>query len=199
MLLALAPLVGGCAAARHAAPLDAGELAFSGSAGGPVQSVSGSLAYGLNDRATLHTGGGVITGVTVVHTGVSLEVSPPEGAKPRFMLDLTAYGAGRDGAFEVFPDLTLLAAWDLGERGHHLYVALDNLVQLGVTPEPFLWIPSPQLGGVAWMGPIGLQTQLGWHAPWLDNDNSSVEWLGVGDRGMLSAQAGVIVRPWRER
>jgi len=209
LLLALAPLIGGCAAARHAAPLDAREVVFSGSAGGPVSldagptpvapSVSGALAYGLTDRATLHAGGGVTGGVTVLHMGASLEVSPPEGAKPRFMMDLTAYGAGREGAVEVFPDLTLLASWDLGERRHHLYVALDNLIQLGVTPEPFLWYPSPQLGGVAWIGSVGLQAQIGWHAPWLDNDNSPVSWLGVGDRGALSAQAGVVVRPWRTR
>jgi len=205
-LLALTPLIGGCATARSAAPLDAGELAFGGAAGGPVSldagpvpALSAGLTYGVSARVSAHAGGARAYGLTVLHAGAALEVTPPEGRRPRFMVDLTAYGAMRGGELRLLPDVSLLASWDLGPREHTLYVALDNLVQLGVEPEPLLWYPSPQAGGVLWLGPVGLQGQVGWHGMWRDNDDSPVRWLGAGDRGLLSLQAGAVIRPWRER
>lgn len=208
VLLALA----GCAASRAVAPLEEGQTALTASVGGPLFELGGlplpapisavGVAHGLSARTTVH--GALyptqllLLGVVGLDAGVSTEVLPPLGARPRLMVDGTLYAFAGDntsgeprGGLRLFPDLSAIASWDLGRRRHHLYTGVDLFLQ----PFPALHLyPSPVAGGVLRLGDaVGLQAEVKWLALHAHNLPNFVDWIAPAHRGAVSVQLGATV------
>ena len=222
---AILPLAGvllaGCAASRAVAPLPRGAGAVTTSLGGPVFLFGGApvptpllvagYRHGLSDRtgvhAALHLAPLALLGVGGVDLGVNTEVWPADGPRPRLMVDGTLYAFAGDnapgepaGGVRLFPDLGLIASWDLrgpDERArHHVYAGIQTFVQ--PFPEVHVY-PYPVAGAVLSTGRVGWQLELGWPAITGHNLPNFVEWVGPFHQGALSAQLGATIALGRSR
>jgi hypothetical protein len=202
----------GCAVTRAVAPLERGQGALTASLGGPMFDYGGipmpaplaSLGYrrGLTDRTgvhgALHVAPLALLGIGGLALGVNTELLSADGARPRLMVDGTLFAfagdnvsGGVEGGLRVFPDLGLVAAWDLGPRPHHLYAGIQTFVQ----PFPDLFVyPYPVAGGVLTTGRVGWQLELGWPAITSSNLPNFVDWLGPFHQGAVSVQLGAQVK-----
>ena len=209
LLLILALGVGAaCAPTRAIRPLDKGQTQLQLSAGGPFVDYFGgqkplpltgvSVAHGVSDKTAI-TGALYPTqlalfrvfGMDVGATHLLLE---QDGARPRLMLDGRVYVFGGDyapddpaqGGVRVFPDLQLIAAWDVGN--HAIYTGYDNFFQ----PLPtFHYHGSFLLGGEVRPTPgFGVQLETKWISPWANTLVQTPVWLAPGNQGALSIQLG---------
>lgn len=183
LMLALA-----CAPTRAIEPLPPKTNAINVSVGGPIVDYFGgpkplpitAIGYtrGLDGRTNFHAGlyptQLVLFGLFGADVGVARELLTPNRARPRVMADLTVYVFAGDnasgepaGGVRVFPDLSVVASWPLGDR-HAVYGGVDTFVQ----PFPKFHIyPTPIVGGrIGLSDHVGLQPELKWIAPWQDSE-----------------------------
>lgn len=202
----------GCSVSRGIAPLEPGQGAVTASFGGPFVEFGGApiplpvtsvgymhgVGHGVTVHGALYPTQLALFGVAGLDLGASYEVFAPKGARPRLMLDLTLYSFfgdnqpdGAPGGFRLFPDLAVLASWDLGRPRHHLYVGVDNFVQ----PFPsFRYHPVPLLGAELKASPaVGILTEVKWMG--LETNTLPLQpvWYGPGNQGAIAVQLGVNV------
>lgn len=208
-LLVVSAVLGGCAASHAIAPLEKGQSGITSSLGGPfvqygsapipLPIVSLGYRYGIDGHTDVH-GSLYVTQLALFKVGgfdvgVARELITADGPRPRIMMDLNTHWffgdrakTGPDGGFRFFPDLSLMATWDLGRAKHHLYVGVDNFFE--VAPS-FRYYPTPILGTElkASKG-LGIQLELGWLAPWKDTLPVNPVWYGPGNLGAVSVKLG---------
>lgn len=207
--------LGGCAASRALAPLEKGQHGVTLSVGGPFVEFGGApiplpitqvgYRYGIDGLTDVHAGlyltNLALFGVGGFDVGFARQLVDADGPRPRVMVDLTTYWFfgdldgdpdGSPGGFRMFPDLQLVATWDLPHRDdrrpHRLYVGLDNWVQ----PFPeFRYYLNPFLGTELRLTKLaGLQLEAGWYAPWVPTRDLNPVWYGPGDLGAISVKLG---------
>lgn len=201
--------LGACSASRALAPLDKGQHGITASFGGPFVEFAGAPVplpissigwrYGIDGLTDVHAAfypsGLALLGVGGVDVGIARELLAPQGARPRIMLDFTTYwfgGTNRPGdppgGFRFFPDIALIATWELGARPHRIYVGIDTFIQ----PFPELYVmPTPLLGTeLRATKAFGIQIELGWNAFWQNTTRLVPNWYGPGNLGAVSAKLG---------
>lgn len=205
-------LLGGCAITRGIVPLDKGEVALHGSLGGPFMMYAGApipvpitelgVMYGLTDHVTAHASlyptQLATSGVFGMDIGAYGQLFGPNGARPRLVLDGTAYMFGGDispnppkGGFRLFPDAALIASWDVGpQRQHHLYAGVDGFFEFFPTPHAY---PTPLLGAQFRVGRVGLQAEARWVAWNKETDRWFIDWVNTGKYGIIGANIGMTV------
>lgn len=213
-VLCLATLAG-CSTIHGVRPVGDGNFAIEGSFGGPIVELFGApvplplssvgAAYGLDDATdvhlALHPSGLAFFGVVGADVGVSRQVFPQKGGRPRLMADLTVLtffgplGADADdaGGARVFLQPTLTTAWDWGRDDRHTaYAAITDLIQ----PFPNLRAPGALALGHHWgLSPtFGLVTELKWISPWQSTEALAPMWYAPGDLGAISFQLGFNAR-----
>lgn len=212
----LVPFASACATSRAVAPLERGQHGIISSLGGPLVQFGGApiplpiasvgYRYGIDGKTDIHSSvyisPPILFGVGGIDVGAARELVSAKGARPRLMVDVTAYSffgnvaKGKpDGGFRLYPDVTAMLTWDLGEkaiaagRAHHLYVGLDNFFQ----PFPtFHYYLTPIVGAeVRASKAVGVQLELGWSAPWVDTTPLQPVWYGPGNLGAASFKIGI--------
>lgn len=210
----VAALAGGCAASRAVAPLPRGEHGITSSLGGPFVQFAGvpipapitsvGYRYGIDGKSDVHASL-YLTQLALFRVGgfdvgASRELLTADGARPRLMVDLTTYWFFGDrsdgepkGGFRFFPDVSLVATWDMPhprrEFPHRIYVGVDTFVQ----PFPKVHVyPSPILGTElrATRG-LGVQLEVAWHAFWKDTLFLNPVWYGPGNQGAVAFRLGL--------
>lgn len=208
-LLLVSVGLGGCAASHAIAPLEKGQSGITSSIGGPfvqygsapipLPIVSVGYRYGIDGHTDVHTSLYVtqlaLFKVGGFDVGVARELLTADGPRPRIMADLNTHWFFGDrikgdpaGGFRFFPDLSIMATWDLGRAKHHLYLGVDNFFE--VAPS-FRYYPTPVLGTElkASKG-LGIQLELGWNAFWKDTLPVNPVWYGPGNLGAVSVKIG---------
>lgn len=205
----LLPILSACSVSRAIAPLPKGSGAITTSMGGPITAnldpaiplpiTSIGYMHGLNGKTNLHGAfyptGLAAFGVGGIDVGAATEIFPPDGARPRLMIDGTMYvyaGNNSEGpppfAARVLPDVQAVLTWDLKRQS--VYLGLDQLVQ----PFPeFRWHFTPLVGGMARVGRVGLQLEYKWMALYRDNIPLAADWIGPFHHGASSVQIGFSV------
>ncbi len=176
----------GCSTIHGIKPVGKGVIRPEASFGGPITEVYGApipipitqlgATYGLNDQTDIHaawhssaTGFYNLFGADV---GLSRELLPVAGARPRVMADLTLLAFAGDnepgeppegaaGGFRMFVQPTVTAGWDWGKYQRQTgYVSLTGLFQ----PAPSLhFVPALALGNEWALGKrLSLTTELKW-------------------------------------
>lgn len=208
-LLLLAALSGGCAASHAVAPLERGQSGITSSIGGPFVQYAGApiplpitsvgYRYGIDGHTDVHASL-YLTQLALFKVGgfdmgIARELMTADGPRPRLMMDLntTWFFGDRsegdpEGGVRFFPELSLIASWDLGRAKHHVYLGVDNFFQLVPT---FHYYPTPLIGTElkASKG-LGIQLELGWNAPWKDTLMVNPVWYGPGNLGAVSFKMG---------
>jgi hypothetical protein len=210
-----AAVLSGCAASRALAPLERGQHAIYADLGGPLVEFGGASVpvpfanvgwgYGLDGKSNVHAAinpsSPALIRVYGVNAGYSRELLPASGAKPRLMLDTTAYafwGDNRPGApeggFRWFQDLSAVATWDLPTTKpapHRLYAGLDLFLQ----PAPtFHAYPVPLVGGELRLGRnVGLQLETAWWGITRDTLDAVPVWRAPGNQGAIATRIGLNV------
>ena len=139
---------------------------------------------------------GALVSVWGVDFGVNRELLTAKGPRPRIMLDMTHYlfwGNARpgepNGGFRWFPDLSLVATWDLGARPHRVYLGVDVFSQ--TVPSLHVY-PSPIFGTELRASKVvAFQLELAWNAPWKDTTFSNPVWYGPGSYGAIAFRLGL--------
>lgn len=206
--------VSGCAASRAVAPLDKGEHGLTASFGGPFVEFAGApvpvpltqlgYRYGIDGKTNVHTAlhltPMVMSRTAGFDVGFARELMTADGPRPRLMLDLTTYwffgdvaDGGADGGFRFFPDLSLVATWDLPHRKrrrpYRIYLGVDNFMQ----PWPtFGWVLTPLFGAeLPAHDRLGVQLEVQWNQPWADTTPLVPVWKGAGPYGAFAVKIGL--------
>jgi hypothetical protein len=207
-------LATGCSTVHGVRPLGKGAVQVEASLGGPITEVYGApiplpistigATFGVSDRtdvhAALHPTGLALFGLFAADAGVSYELLPPHGARPRLMADLTLIGAGGGvvadepaGGFRLFARPTLTGSWDWGKGDRHaLYASLGGFVE----PWPGVHGFGTIAVGNQWGLPkkTTLTTQVEWIAPYASTTSLTPHYYAPGDLGAISFQLGLAVR-----
>ena len=211
-LATIAVALQGCSISRGIAPLERGQGAVTASFGGPFVEFGGApiplpissvgymhgVGHGVTVHGAVYPTQLVLFGVGGLDLGASYEVFKAEGPRPRLMVDLTLYSFfgdnqpdGAPGGFRLFPDLTVLASWDLGKPKHHVYLGFENFFQ----PFPtFRYQPVPMLGAeLKASKAVGVLAEAKWMG--LPEDTVPLQpiWYAPGNQGAISLQLGVNV------
>ncbi len=212
--VALATLASACSTVHGVRPVGKGAVVVDASLGGPITELFGApvplplttvgATIGVSDKtnvhAAVHPTGVALFGVFAADVGVSTQVLPQAGARPRLMGDLTVIGAGGDlapegaiGGVRFFARPTVTASWDWGKDARHaLYASLGGFVQ------PY---PGPRALGTVALGnqwglgrAVHLTTQVEWIAPYASSAPLTPHYYAPGDLGAISLQLGLGVR-----
>jgi hypothetical protein len=209
-------LLAGCGATRAIAPLERGQHQVYADLGGPLVKYGSNpipvpfanvgWAYGIDGRSNVHAAvnpaSAAILGVPGVNAGYAREVLSADGARPRVMLDSTAWvffgdnKAGEPkGGTRWFQDVSAIATWDIARRNggtpHRVYTGWNLFVQ----PLPELHAaPVPLLGTELRVAPpVGLQLETAWWGFHRDTFYMVPEWVAPGQQGALAVRLGVNV------
>lgn len=203
-------LLAGCSTTRALAPLQKGQHGATLSVGGPFVQFAGApiplpissvgYRYGIDGKSDVHAAL-YLTQLALFNVGgfdlgISRELNPADGAKPRVMVDFTNYfffgdnrPTGPKGGARWFPDLSMMVTWDLGQRPHRLYLGVDTFFQ--TLPE-FHVYPSPVFGTELRASKVvGVQLEVAWHAFWADTHFLNPVWYGIDERGAIAFKLGL--------
>ena len=206
-----AALLLSCAANHGVRPLGKGNVAATGSFGGPVIEAFGGpfpmplstlgVRYGLSDRsdvhASVHPSLAGMFGLIGVDAGASYLVAPQLGPRPALLVDGTLLVVGGDtvegdpeGGVRAFVDTALLASWSWGERGHLAYTGAELFLQ----PSPWRLYGAPVLGNRFQVSRrLGLALELRWIDPWAPTEHLTVEFYAPRRHGAVTVHAGLHV------
>lgn len=204
-------LLSGCAVSHGVKPLPQGQGALTASLGGPISKdlptpvpfvvpiTTVGYAHGATDLLTvhgsIHPSGLAAFGVFAADIGAAQQLLAPSGAAPRLMIDgtlilATGNNAPGDpaGGTRLFPDIQLVASWDLGK--HAAYVGVDQFFQ----PFPTVrYHVSPLFGALLSAGRTDLQIEYMWQAPYQRNDLLTAEFVGPFGQGASAIKVGLAV------
>ena len=210
--LFVALLASGCAVSHGVRPLKKGTGAVTASLGGPISKdlptpvafttpiTTVGYAHGVSDKTTvhgaIHPSGLAAFGVFAADVGVATQLLETDGARPRLMLDtdlIFATGDNAegvpDGGTRLFPNVELVASWDLGK--HAVYGGVNQFLQ----PFPTVnYHVSPLFGTVLVAGRTDFQIEYMWLAPYANNRITAAEFVGPFGQGASSIKVGLGVR-----
>ena len=201
----------GCSINHGVRPVGKGNVAVTGSVGGPMVEVFDAplplpltevgVRYGITERSDLHLGlhpsmYGFFR-LAGVDAGGSYLLAPQMGARPALNLDGSLMFVAGDtvpgtptGGSRFFGDLAGLASWEWGQRGHLAYTGAELFAQ----PRPWGLYASPVLGNRFQLGRrLALSVEAKWWNPWVDTEDLTLHWIAPANHGALSVQAGLSV------
>jgi hypothetical protein len=208
----LLPALAACGVSRGVRPIGQGNGALAVSAGGPVADYIGTKlplplatvggVYGVHDRVDVHGGVHATTpalfGLWGFEIGAgALVLDQKHPAAPAIMVDLNlntfSGNLGEDeprGGLRVFPEADLRASWAWSKAQHLSYTGASAFVS--TTPGSIT--PSWVLGQQFRMGRTDLTLEGRWIRPGADPSSVTVDWGGIGGKGVLSTHLGFRVR-----
>jgi hypothetical protein len=212
LLYLLLPTLAACGVSRGVRPIGKGNGALAVSAGGPVANYIGTKlplplatvggVYGVHDRVDVHGGLHATTpalfGLWGFELGAgALLLDQKHPAAPALMVDLNLnafrgnLGEGDPpGGLRIFPEADLRASWAWGEAQHLSYTGASAFI----STTPGSVTPSWVLGQQFRMGRTDLTLEGRWLRPGADPSSVTVDWGGIGGRGVLSTHLGFRVR-----
>lgn len=205
----------GCAPVRYVRPLEKGEMAVTGSIGGPlfknfgapvpVPNITIATGYGIKKNLTAFGGVNLLSGAfgnIHLDLGVSKGLLEPERLRPGVTLspqvNLVA-GLNPNGGFRLWPAVDANAWWEYGERKHYCYAGLSVwFVLAGSGPhgseQPQNILPGLQIGNV-WSGEKwDFSVELKWNNFGTLSTDATVDWQPVGSRGAGGIYIGITKR-----
>lgn len=211
-LCLLLPVLAACGVSRGIRPVGKGNGALAVSAGGPVADYIGTKlplplatvggVYGVHDRVDIHGGLHATTlalfGLWGFELGAgALVLDQKHPAAPALMVDINfnafSGNLGQDdpqGGLRIFPEADLRASWAWSEAQHLSYTGPSAFIS--TTPGSIT--PSWVLGQQFRMGRTDLTLEGRWIRPGADPASVTVDWGGIGGRGVLSTHLGFRVR-----
>lgn len=208
-VLPFALLASACTTVHGVKPVGRGAVAVEGEVGGPITEVYGlpiplplssvGATYGVSDRvdvhAAVHPSPALLFGLFLADAGVSGQLFPPEGARPRLMADLTLTAGGGDnepgepeGGFRLWAQPTLTASWDWGRADRRTaYTSVTAFAQ----PFPEVHVIPQWAVGNRWeAGRFLATTEMGWIAPWVSTADLAPNYLSPGSLGAIAVRLG---------
>jgi hypothetical protein len=212
LLVPLLLLASACGVSRGVRPIGQGNGAVAVSAGGPVADYIGPKlplplstvggVYGVHDRVDIHGGMHVTTaalfGLWGFELGAgALVLDQLHPAAPALMVDvnLNAFtgnlGEGDPpGGLRIFPETDLRASWAWGKAQHLSYTGASAFF----STSPGSVTPAWVLGQQFRMGRTDLTLEGRWIRPGADPSSVTVDWGGIGGKGVLATHLGFRVR-----
>lgn len=204
-----------CAPTRYVRPLAQGEVAVSGSYGGPLFKNFGlpipapmitlGAGYGWKENTTLYGNfhaTSALFGVIQADLGASHGFLQPEGARPGLSGSAAVNLAGDvwEGGFKAWPQLDANAYWEYGQLKHYGYVGLSTwwelraLAPTDADDHTRLVLPGIQLGntfaGRSWDKTIELK----WNNFARQSQYATVDWAAIGRHGAIGIHFGITKR-----
>ncbi len=214
VLLGIILLIG-CAPVRFVRPLEKGELAVTGSIGGPlfknfdapipVPNITVAAGYGIREDWTASGGVNLLSGAfgnIHLDLGVSKSLLKPDGFRPGVTIspsvNLVA-GLNPNSGFRLWPVVDANAWWEYGEHKHYFYSGLSAwFVLSGKGPngseQPQNILPGVQLGHV-WSGnKWDFTAELKWNNFGTVSADGTVDWQAIANRGAGGVYLGITKR-----
>lgn len=204
-LLAMAPA---CGVSRGVRPIGEGNAAVAVSAGGPVADYIGPKlplplatvggVYGVHDRVDVHGGMHVTTAALFELWGFeagagALVLEQRHPAAPALMVDVNlnaftgSLGDGDPaGGLRVYPEADLRASWAWGKAQHLAYTGPSAFFSTSPPSTTPAWVLGQQLR----LGQTDLTLEGRWIRPGADPKSVTVDWAGIGGRGVLATHVG---------
>lgn len=197
-----------CAANHGVRPVGKGNVAATGSFGGPVIEAFGGpfpmplttlgVRYGISDRsdvhASVHPSLAGMFGLIGVDAGASYLVAPQLGARPAVLVDGTLLVVGGDtvegepeGGVGAFMGASVLSSWAWGKRDNLVYAGGELFLQ----PRPWQLYAAPLVGNRFQLTRrFGLALELKWVDPWLQTEDLTVNFYSPRKYGAVTVHAG---------
>lgn len=206
-MLALA--LAACSLNHGVRPVGKGNVAVTGSYGGPVIEAFGApfplplstvgVRYGVSDRsdvhAAFHPSVAGMFGLVGVDAGASYLVAPELGRRPAVLVDGTVSFFGGDtvegepeGGVRLYGGGAALASWSFTEREHLVYTGGELFWQ----PMPSRLYAAP-LVGTRLMATrrLGVALEAKWLQPWEDTSGLTAHFYSPGQQGAITTQVGL--------
>lgn len=203
-----------CAPSRYVRPLAQGEVAVSGTYGGPMfknfgipipaPMITVGAGYGWKENTTLYADVHVTSamfGVIQADLGASHGFLRPQGARPGLSASAAVNVAGDvwEGGFKVWPQLDANAYWEYGQKKHYGYVGLSTWWELGtLAAEPDdqtrLILPGLQLGNVFAGRTWDKTIEVKWNNFARNSRDATVDWSSIGQLGAVGIHIGLTKR-----
>lgn len=207
-------MVVGCAPTRYVHPLEAGELAITGTLGGPVFDNFGyplpvpnttvGVGYGIMPQLTGYAcfyPTSAAFGVLQGDVGAVYGITEPRRWRPGVSLSPTLNLAGDvwEGRFKAWPQLDANAYWTYGHHLHILYAGLSSWYELAGRrahgqEQPQFILPGFQVGHVLRGKRLDLTVELKANNVTKSNRDLTVSWWGLGSRGAVGIYLGLTRR-----
>ncbi|MCP4809769.1 MAG: hypothetical protein GY913_25120 [Proteobacteria bacterium] len=198
-----------CSLNHGVRPVGKGNVAVTGSYGGPVIEAFGApfplplsqvgVRYGVSDRsdvhAAFHPSVAGLAGLVGIDAGASYLIAPELGRRPAVVVDGTVSFFGGDtvegepeGGVRLYTGGAALASWSLGERDHLVYTGAELFWQ----PRPSQLYAAPVLGTrLMATRRVGVGLEAKWLQPWEDTEPLTAHFYSPGQHGAISAQLGL--------
>lgn len=208
-------LVVGCAPSRYVRPLEKGEVAVSGSFGGPlfknfgtpipVPNITVAAGYGIKEDLTAFAGVNLLSGAfgnIHLDLGVSKSFLEPERLRPGVTVspgvNLVA-GLNPNSGFRLWPAVDANAWWEYGERKHYCYAGLSAWFVLSGegphgTDQPQNILPGFQVGNVWATNKWDFSAEVKWNNFGSVSQDGTVDWQAISDRGAAGIYLGITKR-----
>ena len=203
-----------CAPSRYVRPLAPGEVAVSGSYGGPLfknfgipipaPMITVGAGYGWKENTTLYGDLHVTSamfGVIQADLGAAHGFLRPQGMRPGLSGSAAVNVAGDvwEGGFKVWPQLDANAYWEYGQKKHYGYVGLSTWWELGaLAAEPDdqarLILPGLQLGNVFAGRSWDKTIEVKWNNFARNSRDATVDWSSIGQLGAVGIHIGLTKR-----
>lgn len=216
-LLVLVLLLSQCAPTRYVVPLEKGEVAVTGSLGGPIFTNLGApipvpnttvvVGYGFHKNITGYAGvhpTAAAFGVLQNEWGALFNFLNPDSNIAGLSGSLTANTAIglREGDVRLWPQVDINLRWPIGPQRNWLYAGAGNWFEPRNTaylevPQQNKLIPAIQVGYL-WEGDrLNYGVEAKWMAIGYSNREVVVDYVGVGQTGALGIYF-YATRKWRK-
>lgn len=198
-----------CSMNHGVRPVGKGNVAVTGSYGGPVIEAFGApfplplstvgVRYGVSDRsdvhASFHPSVAAMFGLVGVDAGASYLVAPELGRRPAVVVDGTVSLFAGDtvdgepeGGARVYAGGAALASWSVTSRDHLLYTGGELFWQ----PVPSRLYAAPVVGARLMASRrLGVGLEAKWLQPWEDVSGLTAHFYSPGQQGAITAQVGL--------
>jgi hypothetical protein len=203
-----------CAPSRYVRPLAPGEVAVSGTYGGPLfknfgipipaPMITVGAGYGWKENTTLYADWHVTSamfGVIQADLGASHGFLRPQGARPGLSGSAAVNVAGDvwEGGFKAWPQLDANAYWEYGQKKHYGYLGLSTWWELrALDPAPDdqirLILPGLQLGNVFAGRSWDKTIEVKWNNFARNSRDATVDWSSIGQLGAVGIHIGLTKR-----
>jgi len=208
-------MLASCAPSRFVRPLEKGEVALTGSFGGPmfknfgtpipVPNVTVAAGYGFNDSWTGFAGVNLLSaafGNIHLDVGGSKRLAAPDNWRPGFTATPGMHvvlGLNENSGFRIWPTVDANAWWEYGERKHFAYAGLNAWAVLtsqgpNGAEQPQAILPGMQLGNTWSFGKMELSVEFKWTNLGTSSQDGTVDWLAVRQTGATGIQFGITKR-----
>lgn len=205
-------LISSCAPSRFVRPLEKGEIAVTGSFGGPLFKNFGSpipvpnatiaVGYGLNESWTGFAGVNLLSatfGNIHLDMGGSKLLIKPNGLRPGLTATPGAnlvIGLNPNSGIRIWPTLDANAWWEYGERKHYAYAGFNAWAVLnGEGPngadQPQHIMPGLQLGNTWSFNKIDISLEFKWSNIATPSQDGTVDWLAIQQKGATGIHIGL--------